>query len=219
MWEPQYMRTHSNIFVPIEEITPLDGGTRARFVMPRLCDPAVSSDLEDGLINGVELLKMLWLQPGLPKPNWRPLLHTHLHNQIEMFTLRVSHIRVDAIIGMIPDITTMPCAIHGDATLANMLHSNGRWYFIDPLDRPYIPGDPHVDLGKMYQSCTGYEMVLSGFERPEQHTSLMIRLAEKAGLDWYVGLLWMMIHIVRLLPYQDERVRLIYEDLFRSMKL
>lgn len=213
--EPDYMRAHTAVFVPVLW---MDDDHSARFVhyaMPRYHPPRVPMDLEEGLTKGLTRLLPLWRIPmHMPSEwNWRTRLRVHLFQQVTKYRLDVDITALEAIIDALPQVESHVC-IHGDATFANIVWDahTGAWPWIDPLQRNYIPGDPHVDLGKMFQSCFQYEEVLLGVtENPKFDAALSTLLAQQAGLDWRVGRLWCYIHLVRLLPYQDARVRQIYE--------
>lgn len=216
--EPEYMRGHSGVFVPvlwIDEAALTSNGHITRYAMPFYKAPNVS-DREEGLTAGLERLRTLWrieyIKPALW--NWRTQLRFHLRQQILKYRLNVDGLRLEEVIDALPEVERHAC-IHGDATFANLVWNEvtGDWLWIDPLQRNYIPGDPHVDLGKMFQSCFEYEEALLGLvNEPRFDASLSTLLAQQAHLDWHIGRLWCYIHIVRLLPYQDARVRLMYEQ-------
>jgi len=103
--------------------------------------------------------------------------------------------------------------IHGDPTASNLVATSRGLRWIDPIWRDYIPGDPHVDLGKAYQSILGYENVLRGAERLatfEEKAADIYRMASVLDLEPALGMRWCMIHMLRLLPYQTDRDRDIF---------
>jgi hypothetical protein len=121
--------------------------------------------------------------------------------------------------------------IHGDATVANIVRvrsfhdvfdSRLRW--IDPMTRPYVPGSPHVDLGKAYQSCWGYERVTRLATGPFFDTITAARVRTAFGLtteaDHLAGDLWCAIHLARLLRYHnwkiEQKFREVLEDHYEA---
>lgn len=219
-WEPFFMRRHRTVFVPVlwcDHDRNQKGGTGAmtRYAMP-LCTPPTPADLENALTSGARKLHDLWVTPRQGATTWHVLLENHLKLQITAHHLAVDHRKLDVIMRGIRG-SRNSVEIHGDPTLANIVHDGETWRWIDPLNRIYIPGDPHVDLGKMFQSCLGYEQALFGLIREERY-DLMRQLAQQCKLSYELGKLWCYIHIVRLLPYQDDRVRRDFERVLGAWK-
>jgi len=214
------MRRFPEVFAPVHEIIdkrvtePDARPPYYRFIMPRF-ESAVSEDVYMGLLAGAQRLQTLWaVNSNETIPYWRERLLTHLKQQIETHQLYVDVYTLAHVIEQLPNPISPGCCIHGDATLANLLweRPTNKWWWIDPLRRPFIPNDPHVDLGKMFQSCFEYEAVLTHVtNRPAFNHDVARRLAEKTHLSYAAGRLWLYIHLVRLLPYQVLRVRKIYE--------
>lgn len=160
--------------------------------------------IED-LPTGIDLLReYLWSNPSTPKTNWKPQLVNHLRTIYPSSGLMA---RVERL----ADVD--PCRrIHGDATLANLLRFPFGVRWIDPLDRPYVPGDPLVDAGKILQSCYGYENVLAG-RKTDQHYLYQPRVVLEALLDEFgdSGLdrarTWSLVHLARLLRYHTPGVQ------------
>ena len=205
-WEPLYMRRFPDVFVEVHDIKHLS------FTMKRLQEPDYNEP--HTLLEASSSLKLLWNTPwrGSDK-DWREKLRTHLY---DLGFVAKPHI--DDLIQLLPDVNE-PVLIHGDPTLANLLQGPDGYFWIDPLLRAYIPGDPHVDLGKMFQSCLGYEQVLLGnhpllVTKTEitQQRKLMHDLANLHQLDYNIGLTWCVVHFIRLIPYQVEKDR----DVFGS---
>ena len=108
------------------------------------------------------------------------------------------------------------CAIHGDPTLANTVwDSNNMPRLVDPTYRPYIPCDPHVDLGKMFQSLLGWEfmlwchgegMFIIGDSIP---FNKMRSIARLLGLDYKLAMSWAVIHLLRAgVRAKDENMQI-----------
>jgi hypothetical protein len=204
-WEPLYMRRFPDVFVEVQDIKYLS------FTMRRLREPDYAD--VSVLLEAARSLKTLWNTPWSgSKKEWRELLRTHLiHINV------ISDAQVDALIAKLPDVK-YPVLIHGDPTLANLLQgiASNEYYWIDPLLRSYIPGDPHVDLGKMFQSCMGYEAILLGRE-PVSHDTFMHDLADRFDLDHDLGLTWCAVHFVRLIPYQLPLDKPTFSTLLQSL--
>lgn len=222
------MDAYPEVFVPIlgyaDLQVPLQSNREAMvwYRMPRLEQPE-PRHLEPALLAGLGRLSDLWRVEN-PTYNgyWRYHLGLHLEGRIRRYQLDVDldfmHRTVDAL----PECRRPWQQIHGDATFANIVYTPGdrnihTWLWIDPLDRGFIPGDPHVDLGKMYQSCWGYEQTLYGSTNPPKFDIILARkLAHRAQLSYKAGYLWAIIHLIRLLPYQDDRVKAVYAHVLRS---
>jgi hypothetical protein len=202
--QPLKMRMFPDAFVQVLSIASVGEG-RAMFSMPRLEDPNLE-DLPEALAQGLQLLKKyLWSQADLfEQPPWREALEEHLLKVGKMFNAA----RIHALVESLPD-PECGRAIHGDPTFANMLYDPHRgWVWTDPLDRAYIPHDPHVDLGKMFQSLWGYEALLMGeISEPSFDIITAHDLTAAAGLDYDTALNWCHIHVIRLIPYQTTTVR------------
>jgi len=207
-WEPLFMRRFPEVFVEVKDIK------HHEFTMVRLNEPDYLEPR--ALLEASSSLKTLWNTPwrGSDK-DWREKLRAHLKN------LRIiTDAEVDALISQLRDVEK-PCWIHGDPTLANLLQSSNGYHWIDPLLREYIPGDPHVDLGKMYQSCLGYEQVLlnkpSAVGTLSRDPELLDDIAELYSLDRDLGLAWCAVHYLRLMPYQEEKDKTIFHTILRAL--
>lgn len=224
--EPCFMAEHPDVFVTIQKIEHHPDGfsDKVIYTMPRLHEPDVHHDLKDALNGGVKRLKRLWNIIANHKVDWRQQLLAHLEVVVLQHELKINTQKLYEIVQRLPEIDR-PRLIHGDPTLANIVYCASMnsvergWLWIDPLERAYIPNDPHVDLGKLFQSCFEYELVLLGNNNPTFHNVLSFELADRADLDWQFGMLWCMVHIVRLLPYQEPRVRMIFERVFNDVQV
>lgn len=104
------------------------------------------------------------------------------------------------------------CVIHGDPTFANVLwRGEGKytkWIIADPIppaQQPYIPPLKAVDLGKVYQSCLGWESLNFGW--PElTRTQVNMVLSEGNTNDI---LFWALVHIKRLIPYSLDKTEIL----------
>ena len=186
---------------------------RLSFTMPRY-----EQAEEEHLLEAAQLLRIMWQEPwSWQPPGWNTGLRNHLKHQVIKFNLPLNLEWVDAAAVATNVWAGKPAKIHGDPTLANLVVGPDGPRWIDPLNRPYIPGDPHVDLGKLYQSCMGYEQVLQGTWPPSINKGLMRCLADTLNLSATLGLVWCKVHFIRLLPYQydDQRSKMI--DLMGSI--
>lgn len=221
--EPRFMRRFPKVFVPVLwEDVHVDSSyekNAIRYAMPRYRDVTpTEEEREEALFAGLKKLKLLWALEHARE--FQPdALTQHITRVIYEHKLLVG-IGVHGILGSLafPDSHTV---IHGDPTYANILRhpSNDSWWWIDPLYRDYIPGDPHVDLGKLFQSCWGYEFALANRAVPKFNRKLAHALAVKAGLDWEQGQLWCYVHMVRLLPYQKPHMRKLFEQILKDWTL
>lgn len=210
------MRQHDDAFIPIisSEVT----REFAQYTMPLgiIPNPIFKTDVHKALKGGLSnLQRTLWAQ----KPThaeahdfWRTWLDSYLQQRIIENNLEVDREKVKLLVAQLPEPKSERF-IHGDATLGNLVYVDSRWTWIDPNVRKFVPWDPHVDLGKMLQSCWGYERVLLGGQpRPELDTGLAIELSTLSGLDWRSAELWLMVHALRLLPYQELRLQHVFTE-------
>lgn len=204
------MGSFPEVFVPV--IARRSTDTYTIFTMPRYEEP-VLDQLEEALLEAGALLPKLWGYDDYPyNPRCNEELSIHLHTVAKSFFIKAAS--VDSLIGVLrKQKQRQVVCIHGDPTLANCVHGPNGWRWIDPLIRDYILGDPHVDLGKLFQSCMGYEAVLLG-QPPRPNYELMRRLADMLHLDFQLGMCWCAVHFIRLLPYQRPEDVLILSRLF-----
>lgn len=211
-WEPMYMGSLPDIFVSVV------GRDEKSFTMLRGI-PGEPRNRREALLDAAPRLRYLWHRPwDTQDVDWRLRLRAHLFTVISRYHLDISMVTTDHLVRMIPDVVN-PRLIHGDPTLANCVWDPRKlgWFWIDPLTRSYIPGDPHVDFGKLLQSCFGYEDILLGYANPAWDTGLMRDLATKLDLNLSRGVLWYLVHLIRLLPYQDLGVRPHFERQFKLL--
>jgi hypothetical protein len=220
-WEAEYMRRHPGVFVRVISTCTNGADDTCQYSMVE-GQPATWDELDDALPRAAALLPQLWTQPAPHgNPHWRPALFAHLTGIVQREGLQLTYDDIRFLVREADhhQLTVDRC-IHGDPTLANLVYDDRlpfeRWRWIDPLTRPYIPGDPLVDLGKLYQSCLGYEQVLAGRE-PERHDALMECLAQQLGLCEYHGLVWCAIHLVRLIPYQHDEDKSVFAEMLHTL--
>jgi len=213
--QPVYMKQFPRVFAPVTAVTPLlTIPLQVTFEMPRLAQ--VSDPLF--LMSGIGVLKNLWAVPKVGyEDDWRRKLRDHLLFQRQERGLRVSE---DFILKLVKFAYTAgdPCHIHGDATVGNLLYDvlNSRWCWIDPIARPFIPSSRVVDVGKMLQSCWGYEAVLERRGLPTLNHDLANELCSLSKVPYNEAMRWCAIHLIRLLPYQEPEVRSIFEGLLEQ---
>jgi hypothetical protein len=211
------MSRFPSCFVPVSRIA-----FKNEFSMPRYLEPDIEVEREEALTAGLNGLQWMWkhVYPADRTPHWRDLLLQHLRKKVKE---RMLEVRPELIAELVARLSPSPIhrCIHGDSTLANILRMPGEirlWFWIDPLACPYIPNDPRVDLGKLFQSCYDYERVLAGLNEPVFDEKLAKKLATSAYMSFKDGWNWMLVHLIRLLPYQDERVRAVYEKVLREAR-
>lgn len=216
--ESIFMQRHPTVFVPVLWADRVSG-TTARYAMPRL-NASTPAHLEEALLEGLDRLTHLWACPHYVKTSaqsdWRPLLVEHVRRRVKDHALEIDLSVAESVISRLPNVKHH-VEIHGDATLANLVHGPALgWRWIDPLQRVFIPGDPHVDLGKALQSCLGYEQVLLGQSRSPR-VDVASRLAARHSLDEMTGWLWCYVHMIRLLSYQTMQDRKVFMAMLQEV--
>jgi len=98
------------------------------------------------------------------------------------------------------------CMIHGDPTIANMMHrTTGEPVLIDAIaPRGKMPSLREVDLGKVSQSMLGWEELLGDRPRGGGLDCFNAWLAQQTdrGTHWKQKIqFWTGIHCARILPY------------------
>lgn len=151
-----------------------------------------------------ELLRnnLWWRKPVQPShPEWRNKL---LNNVRQMtITLRLEGLKIIAERCVCESDNT--ATIHGDPTLSNTVWtSDKKPKLVDPTYRPYIPSDPHVDLGKIFQSLIGWETMLWNhhngiytLDRGRPMLDIAQSIARRTSLDYGLGMAWCVIHLLR----------------------
>lgn len=102
--------------------------------------------------------------------------------------------------------------IHGDPTLANMMRTRrGRVRLADPMPRTKfrreIPDRPEVDLGKLLQSASGWELIM-GKNREHGNEVIPYMRAMENSLpreDMVPAFLWASIHLARLSYHAKQK--------------
>lgn len=151
----------------------------------------------------------VWSRPGIDNTSWKYHLIAHL---MIVYPSRM----LNEMVRNLNDIGHQ-VMIHGDATASNLIRVPGvglRW--IDPLWRIYIPGSPLVDIGKMLQSCYGYEDVLRGGDvrfRPDIANKILNGLSDASVRDAWT---WFYIHLARLLRYHTTDVSSKFQILLQA---
>ena len=189
----------------MERLTPL-GGTEIDFDLIR-----------DHMFAYVKLVpsllkKKLWCTPPLQPshPQWRDKLNVSIDNMMNTMHVNISMDVREQVLSCDNTAT-----IHGDPTLANTVWENtGKPRLIDPVYRPYIPSDPHVDLGKIFQSLIGWELMLlehwRGIHELDRLPPRLIDcgyIAKTLGLDYRLGFSWCVVHLMRAgLRAKDENM-------------
>lgn len=208
-WEAKYVCDHPDTFV---------GGfqTPTGLMMPRLEVPTIL-DGQYVILQGLTALRSLWVKMSTPEPkeNWRVLLMAKLQTLRQRLDIKLDQHR---LVKLLKDGAR--CKIHGDPTIANLLYDKGKrqWVWCDPLQRDYIPDFKEVDVGKMLQSCWNYERVIKfESELPSFNEPLARVICEKTHADYEQANLWCLVHLIRLIPYQEERVAALYKGIVNEL--
>lgn len=213
-WEPWYMQLHGDVFVRVLATESMPDVDYVTYMMPRIREAAFSN-FKNAMLSGLERLTQLWGRRLFEQPDWRNKLRDHLNKSHIQYLPHVEYETLDKLVLSLPNASVTPCAIHGDPTFANLLYDRQRRAHVwcDPLKRDYIPNDPHVDLGKMFQSCWGYERVILDEDTSlELNEPLARELAERAHLDYDAAQAWCLVHFIRLLRYQEPKHREIFQE-------
>jgi len=93
------------------------------------------------------------------------------------------------------------CLTHGDPTFANTMHSEEGLVLIDPLPSTWdVPDIRAKDLGKLLQSCMGYEHEILGWDTTVPDPYWVQGLCSSDN-EWRAAKFCGVLHIIRLIPY------------------
>lgn len=220
--EPVFMAMFGSAFAEILSTKMNEAGDIVTFMMPRYIVPDMERDGESLIVDGIHCLaRQLWGHVPVNDvyvEDWRDLLVKHLQRRIKQYHLELNPDKVMKLVGDLPKDKEPRNTIHGDATLANMVYDPARgWIWVDPLLKVYIPWDLRVDLGKALQTCWGYERMLVGLQdRPILNERLAMDIARRSGISLEEIIPWCLVHLIRLLPYQDEPTRWVFTRILRE---
>lgn len=94
---------------------------------------------------------------------------------------------------------------HGDPTLCNTLQSQKQAILIDPLPADdAVPDIIAVDLGKLLQSCLGWESVAHGWRADTWDWPEAVYALCNDENEWLATRYWCLIHLARLVPYYPQ---------------
>lgn len=94
------------------------------------------------------------------------------------------------------------CLTHGDPTFANTMHSEDGLVLTDPLpSSDLVPDIRAKDLGKLLQSCVGYERDILGWEYLTAPDPLWVWGLCQDENEWQAAKYCGVMHIMRLMPY------------------
>lgn len=145
------------------------------------------------------LARHVWSIPDTVGPeyrNWRYRLSQKFHD--------VTGLDIEPLVDSLWIDQSQWQTIHGDPTMSNTMRRGnvGELVLIDPLRSPYIPPHWTVDMGKLLQSCIGWENIIDAW----QYDGGLAAHRLTAGMDdltlrrsWF----WCMIHCMRIIPYAD----------------
>jgi hypothetical protein len=191
-----------------------------RYQMERLYDLHHDEVFGDGMFFGIidRLQTRIWSQP--PEVLFDPEFHkSKIDALAQRFHERWEQKRLVAGYRAITWETLPACLTHGDPTLDNVLlrrpydPATFDWSSVvlsDPLPATTaVPDLRCVDIGKVYQSLYGYEFIRYGDPGLVNVTLRGFLEFEQSLVDEnevYAAHYWHMIHLLRCLPYVDERV-------------
>lgn len=151
---------------------------------------------ENAFIDMRQKLELVWARK-LPIVNrdWRPLLIKFC----ETYGYNVAPL-IHALLPV--SVTEGAQMIHGDPTLANVMFRNEYdLCIVDPImPNGKIPAMWTVDLGKMLQSCCGWEKVILGWKYDSASCADKV-LNNVPMIDARRSWFWCMVHFLRILPY------------------
>lgn len=101
------------------------------------------------------------------------------------------------------DWMTVPRTLtHGDPTFHNTLWLKDRLVLCDPVPaNTTIPDIRAVDLGKLLQSCFGFETIMHGWSMTEPPNPAWVREVVHNDNEWNAAVYCGVLHILRMLPY------------------
>lgn len=146
-----------------------------------------------------EILQKYFWRNGHPgSSNWKHEFHKWLTDYVCYDVLGILTWADEVIARQYPSRY-----IHGDPTFSNvMLRDSKRtwkeWVLIDPIPAGgKIPPHIYVDIGKILQSCLGWEDKIDiGWDKAFKHLTKDMSLCETD-----TTLFWTVIHLYRILPY------------------
>ena len=115
------------------------------------------------------------------------------------------------------------CLTHGDPTFCNTLWLNERhaWVLCDPIPSFELPDIRAIDLGKLLQSCFGFEQIMYGWKYSTPPNPLWVNVLCDSHNEWKAAIFFGMLHIMRLLPYAPlnfhEEFLKMYDDMYRLL--
>lgn len=151
------------------------------------------------------LRRSYWKHP--PYSAWDPeqtlalMMHLSIYLDLEILEAwAVLHSEVTATAG---NLTA--CLTHGDPTLENVMQRPGDCQvLIDPIPaRAAVPDLLSVDLGKILQSCAGYDDIV----RKQPVRDFDDSFLDCFPIDRTAARYWAVVHYARAMPYLPEELR------------
>lgn len=111
------------------------------------------------------------------------------------------------------------CLTHGDPTFCNVMTVRGTHVLCDPLPstQTHLPDIRAMDLGKVLQSCFGFETIVYGWRYSEPPNPLWVRDFCDNDNEWNASLACAALHVLRLLPYVGDQFREEFLRVFDEM--
>lgn len=102
------------------------------------------------------------------------------------------------------------CLTHGDMTFENTMWLEERLVFIDPIPSGAIPDIRAVDLGKLLQSCMGWDRDFGKMRYEGSPSPDWVREICANDNEWKATIACCVLHFLRIFPYatDDEKERL-----------
>lgn len=196
-------------FATSEYVVPVLSRAPGLVVMPRLQRIVTMSDVYRVQLRIIGALDDVWDRPAKilePEPYLRDLVYFE-SQAAEYFGIdvmeRMSEMESGIKWGDLPR-----CRTHGDPTWCNtMLHPNGKLMLIDPIPADErVPDIRAVDLGKLLQSCLGWEIVAHGWRlKFSADAWRWVYIECNDDNEWLATKYWCLIHLTRLVPYFQDR--------------
>lgn len=192
----------SNGVIPVERVT------QNAYIMPRgseWSDPVVGRQVFDGI---VELLSAyVWVKPPFVFTE-SPTPFRHKQSALSRATSVAGDV-LNALTELctLVDWTAVPKVLtHGDPTFCNSLWLNDKLVLCDPIPASHhVPDIRAVDLGKLMQSCMGFESIMYGWHMAELASPYWIKELCRDDNEWQAAVYCGVLSIARMLPYLQSQ--------------
>lgn len=172
------------------------------------------SEITPNIFNEIKdlLSRYIWCQKAEVFFNENKVYEIHRYvynilNKLPLNKTEIDNISLYVFINLkqLLDLNLTSCLIHGDPTIANCVRRNKKHLVIlDPIPSDLWPHLKAVDLGKMLQSAIGYEAWLNNMKSIDPKESLNTVLLNESEDDIKAAEIFLLIHLIRLIPYQTD---------------